>query len=60
MIGKPRRRRWEDAVKKDSRKILKLTGWRSLASDTQHWTGKLQETKAPFRTVAPQERKSKR
>ena len=36
-------RRWEDAVKEDNRKILKLAGWRRLASDEQRWRGKLQE-----------------
>ena len=29
---RPIRRRWEDAVKEDSNKILKMTGWRSLVS----------------------------
>jgi hypothetical protein len=44
-VGKPRKR-WEDAVREDSIKLLGTKAWKAKAKDRQFWRQRIEEAKA--------------
>jgi hypothetical protein len=46
-VGKPRKR-WEDAVREDSIKLLETNAWKTEAKDRQLWRQYIEEAKARY------------
>jgi hypothetical protein len=58
LLGKPRKR-WVNAVKTDSREILKVRNWEIESLNTQVWRRHLKEPKDRLRAVATYKKKKK-